>query len=634
MFWPSSASDADFMFEFMDAEWLDPDTILVRYENWQDTSSWPVSSRQKIAVQKSIAQKQVDPMTKQGIVGAFSRTYSISEAIEMFLSDRYEPCDDHGERYTYTGSTTSAGLVVYDDDKFAYSHHSSDPISGKLVNSFDLVRLHKFGHLDQDAEEGLSGDQLPSYGAMQALAMADDRVKYTWGSEIQERAKQDFATKDWLTQLDYTKQGATVASLSNLVLILRNDPALQGIAYNHHKEAIVVTEPMPWRKVNEWKGSNWGDEDDSGLRVYLEKVYKIWSPPKLNDALSAISHERAFHPIRQYLGNLPVWDGIPRLDELLINHLGADDSVYVRAVTRKTLVAAVARVMTPGCKFDTMLVLAGKQGLGKSTLFARLGGKWFNDSLSMNDAKDKTGPEKLQGYWILEIGELAGIRKAEVEAVKSFLSRQRDIYRPAYGRRTVEHPRQCIIVGSTNNDTGFLRDSTGNRRFWPVMVSEVPSDRGPWALSDDTVDQIWAEALTLWKEGENLYLEGEAEAAAQEQQKLAMESDERLGVIKEFLDRLLPENWEEMNLHERRSFLHHDFLGETPVGTVRRERVCISEIWCELFVRDLADLKRTNIDELHGFMRQIDGWGRYTGNKDGKLKFQWYGVQRAYERIE
>lgn len=630
MYWPSTSSDGEYVFRLADEPWLDPDSVLARYPDWRDTSYWPESSRVQQARQK-LADKQGDPLIKPGVVGAFCRTYTIQSAIEAFLSDVYGPVGDG--RYTYLPGSTAGGLVVYDGDTFAYSHHGTDPIGGKLVNAFDLVRLHKFGELDDKAEPGTPTVKLPSYEAMLEFCQQDDAVKGTIGEEMLARAQEDFKTDvDWIKRLEYSKKGEITSCLRNLVLILRNDPNLQGIAYNSHRGAIVLLEPAPWRKPGEWKGPDWSDDDDAALRVYLEKVYKIWTPGKLSDALAAVSHERAFHPIRDYLEGLPEWDGLPRLEELLIDYLGAEDSAYVRAVTKKTLVAAVARVVHPGCKFDCMLVLVGPQGIGKSTLFAALGGKWFNDSLNLNDAKDKTAAEKLQGYWILEIGELAGIRKAEVEAVKSFLSRQKDVYRPSYGRRTVEHSRQCIIVGSTNNDTGFLRDSTGNRRFWPVVVSGVDPGRAPWSIDGYTISQVWAEAVDAWNAGEKLYLEGEVAAEAYEQQKLAMEADERVGMIKDYLDRLLPENWEEMSLSERRAFIHGDDFGQTAAGTVQRDRVCVAEIWSELFRKDLAAIKRTDIDDMHGLMRRIDGWGKYTGNADGKLRFKPYGMQRAYTR--
>ncbi|WP_223144664.1 virulence-associated E family protein [Corynebacterium poyangense] len=161
---------------------------------------------------------------------------------------------------------------------------------------------------------------------------------------------------------------------------------------------------------------------------------------------------------------------MPRVDTLLVDYLGAEDSAYTRAVTRKTLCAAVKRVWEPGSKFDSMLVLNGPQGIGKSTLIAKLAGQWFSDSLNLSDTKDKTAAEKLQSYWILEVGELAGLRKTEVETLRSFLSRQNVIYRAALGRRATPHPRQCMFFSTTNAESGYLRDTTGNRRFWPVIT--------------------------------------------------------------------------------------------------------------------------------------------------------------------
>lgn len=630
MYWPSTAADGEYVFKVADTPWLDPDEILARYPDWRDTSYWPESSRVQQARQK-LADKQGDPLVKPGVVGAFCRTYSIQEAIETFLEDIYGPVGDG--RYTYLPGSTAGGLVMYDGDTFAYSHHGTDPIGGRLVNAFDLVRIHKFGAQDEDVAPGTPTAKLPSYTAMLEFCQDDEHVKLTLAEDLLAQAEEDFGVDtDWKQRLKFKKNGEMVASINNLVLILRHDPKLQGIAYNAHRGAIVLVDAVPWRKPGEWRGPDWSDDDDGALRVYLEKVYKLWAPSKLNDALTSVSHERAFHPVRDYLESLPEWDGLPRLEELLIDYLGAEDSAYTRSVTRKTFVAAVARVMRPGCKFDYMLVLVGRQGIGKSTLFTRLAGKWFNDSLSMGDMRDKTSAEKLQGYWLLEIGELAGFRKAEVESVKSFLSRQHDIYRPSYGRRTVEHPRQCVIVGSTNNDTGFLRDSTGNRRFWPVTVTGVSEDKAPWNMDDYTVNQIWAEAVDAWKAGEKLYLEGKVAIEAQEQQKLAMEADERIGMIKEYLDKLLPEDWEEKSLSDRRVFIRGGDFGQVLDGTVPRDRVCVAEIWCELFGKELTSIKRHEIDELHGLMRQIDEWEKYTGNRDGKLRFKLYGVQRSYIR--
>ena len=623
MYWPSTSSDGEYVFEYQDGPWLDPDTVLARYPDWKDPSYWPDSSRVK-AQRKKLADKQGDPTLKPGMVGAFCRTYSVEEAIEAFLPDVYEPAGDG--RYSYIPGSTAGGLVVYDGGYFVYSHHGTDPVGGLLVNAFDLVRIHRFGVQDEDVEPGKPVNQLPSYKAMVEMAQQDERVKRQLGQERMAEAGNDFTGEDmdWTAGLAISKKGEVEPSLSNLVLIIRNDPNLKNIAFDQHRDAVVLTGPVPWRTPEGAQGPDWGDKDDSNLYVYLERTYKSLSRVNTDDALVTVSMERSFHPVKDWLESLDEWDGLPRVEYLLSDYLGAEDSEYVREVTKKTLVAAVARIYKPGVKFDSMLVLVGPQGIGKSSLFRRMAGRWFNDSLRMTDTKDKTAAEKLQGYWILEIGEMSGIRHAEVEAVKSFVSRQEDIYRPSFGKRTVKHPRQNILVGSTNNDTGFLQDTTGNRRFWPVKVAGG-ARRKPWDIDDYTLGQLWAEALELYKDGEDLYLKGSAADEAIRQQAEMMENDERLGMIRRYLEILLPEDWEERGLAARRSFLRGD---SDEVGTVQRDRVCASDILYELFEIDKKDMNKYKALEILGLLSQIDGWKKY----EGKLRSKSYGMQRHFVR--
>ncbi len=246
--------------------------------------------------------------------------------------------------------------------------------------------------------------------------------------------------------------------------------------------------------------------------------------------------------------------------------------------------------------------------------------------------RDKSGPEKLQGYWILELGELAGMRKADVETVKSFISRVDDKYRASYGVNVESHPRQCIIVGSTNAESGFLRDITGNRRFWPIPVSGN-SRKKAWQITKEEVAQIWAETLVLYRRGEKLYLEGEDAVLAVAEQADAMETDEREGLVRKYLDTLLPDNWDELDLYERRNFLSGAGIGDIgKKGTVRRELVCNLEIWCECFGKDAAALKKSDSYELGAIMQKLESWEKYTGTKQGTSVFAIYGKQRAYSR--
>ena len=448
--------------------------------------------------------------------------------------------------------------------------------------------------------------------------------------ERSEQAHMDFSeaedSEEWQTLLELDKQGQVKDTLNNIANIIRFDPQLKAIVYNEFKSMIDVTGALPWKQVK----PGWSDADVANAKLYFERVYGIWSPTKFKDALLAVvSSERLYHPIKEYFSTL-AWDGVERLDSLLIDYMGAEDTPYTRAVTRKSLTAAVARIYEPGIKFDSMLVICGPQGMGKSTFFTLLGKEWFSDSLSIADMRDKTAAEKLQGYWILEIAEMNGIKKVDVETVKSFISRTDDKFRQAYGSVVESHPRSNIIVGSSNADSGFLRDITGNRRFWPVNVTGKGKFH-PWEI--DSVDQIWAEAIVRYKEGEELYLKGSVAAEAYIRQQEAMESDDREGIVEEFIERLLPADWNNMDLYQRRSFLSGSEFGGTPAtGTMRREKLCIMEIWCECFGKDRNNIKRTDSYEIEAILKKIGGWERTTETKTGKTSFKLYGPQKTFVR--
>lgn len=628
MYWPSTSADGEFVFREIEGEVLDPDAVLAKYKDWRNTAEWPVSKRQQTIVQRNI-QKQANPLEKPGIVGAFCRTYSIRDAIDTFLQDTYKHSAMPG-RYDYIPADSQAGVVIY-EEKFAYSHHATDPACGKLMNAFDVVRLHRFGDLDAKADPDSDPSRLPSFKAMQEFAVQDESVKIQLGKEREQLAQAEFNSvedENWQTLLELDKQGKVKDTMANIAAIVSHDENLKSIVYNEFKGCIDVIGPLPWKQVK----PGFNDSDVANAKLYFERVYGIWSPTKFKDALLAVvAAERIYHPIKNYFAGL-TWDGVPRLDSLLIDYCGAEDNPYTRAVTRKTLCAAVARVYEPGRKFDSILVLSGPQGIGKSTFFAKLGGAWYSDSLAISDMKDKTAAEKLQGYWILELGELAGIKKVDVETVKSFVTRVDDKYRQAYGMVVESHPRSCIIVGTTNSESGFLRDITGNRRFWPVQVSEHGSHH-PWDLEE--IDQVWAEAIQAYKDGESLFLSGEVAQMAYAKQQEAMESDDREGLVQDYLERLLPENWDNMDLYQRRTFLGGSEFEDTPTeGTVRRERVCIMEIWCECFGKERQNLKKADSYELEGILNKIGGWERYTGNASGKMRISGYGIQRAFIRNE
>ncbi len=609
MYWPTCPANGEYLFGEIDGDWLDPDIVLAAHSNWRDCSLLPTTPKESKVVERTIL-RQKDPLEKDGVVGAVCRAYTVQEIIGVYLSDIYAPTDDGSDRYDYIPGEGSAGVVVY-DDKFVYSHHATDPAGRKLCNAFDLIRIHKFGDLDEKQ----------SYSAAVELMLKDDRVSTQLLKEKQENAKKEF--EDWTQGLQRDKNGSISNTLHNILLILENDENLKSIVFNQLADGMEIKGDVPWNHPARF----WRDADDAQLICYVDANYGTFSARNYQIAVQKVADDRSYHPIREYLKSLPEWGKVPRIEAALIDYLGAEDNPYVRAVSRKTFCAAIKRVQNPAIKFDTMTVLNGPQGIGKSTFIAKIGMDWYSDSLNLSDMNDKTAAEKLQGYWILEIGELAGMKKADVDKVKAFVSRQDDKYRASFGRRVTPHPRQCIFFGTTNSENGYLRDVTGNRRFWNIKTPGTGKKK-PWELTQEDVDQMWAEALYFVGQGEELYLDANLEKMARSEQRAAMEQDEREGLVREYLDTLLPDNWAEMDIYQRQDFIRDHNDPTQPEGTVRRDQVSNIEIWCECFGKHKEDLKPADSYAIASIMARIENW-----EKTGKLEtLPIYGKQRRYRR--
>lgn len=632
MYYPSTSKDGNYTFNWQDGKFVSADELLNEYEDWRDVSSWAYSSRSKEVLGRDLSKaKAQDPAEKVGIIGAFCRTYGISEVIEKFLSDVYEECGEN--RYTYIAGSTTGGAVAY-ENKWLYSYHNTDPASLQLCNAFDLVRIHKFGDADINSKQ-TDTNKLPSYKAMNDFCMADADTKAKYVAESLNQAKDDFdaAAEAWKSQFELTKTGKLENSYTNIRLVFENDPGIKNkVGYDEFSHKLVIIGELPWSNTRgETPSEYWEDSDDSALRSYFGTEYKLVKPEIIRDELTNSAKANRFHCVRNYLRGLK-WDGVERIDTFFIDYLGAADTRYTRTITRKSLIAGVGRVMQPGIKFDSMIVLVGKPGRGKSTLIEKLGKKWFTRSIkNMNDKDALVG---LQGFWIVEFDELDAVKRSELTAVKSFISGTTDNFREPYGKHVVSMPRQCIFFGTTN-EKNFLKDPTGNRRFLPIQIDMIEPRKLIFTDTvDDEIDQIWAEAYAAWNNHETLWHGTEMEQIAAKIQNRYAEEIAWLGTIERYLDIPIPANWYELNVARRINYINdgNDFDSEEEVKLIRRDKVCAVEIWCEALGGEMRRLTPFDSNKITTVLEKLGNWTPYIMD-DGRLQFgSSYGYQKAYIR--
>lgn len=637
-YWPSTPTGAEFFSELLneDGAPLNADSMLAGYADWHDVSQWPTAAGESKGITAGM-KKAGDPTEKPGLIGAFCRTYSIEEAAEKFLPDIYDPCAMEG-RYTYMGGSTSGGAVTY-EGKFMHSHHESDPAHG-LHNAFDVVRLHKFGDLDEGVKPDTPVNKLPSYLAMCDFCLTDTDTKKTLMEEKQREAAADFAGLDFDAEGDVAKHYAPVADAEgdvakhyatvadtegvkdltldrkgnalntgeNLNAIFLNDPLLKRVRYNAFADKDVTD-------VRGLQGTHGEDVDDttSGrIADHVEKVYGLkLTVKKVDERLSTTAPERSFNPVQDFITSTK-WDGTPRVDTLLIDYLGADDNAANREVMHKWAVAAVKRAFEPGCTFQNVLTLTGGQGIGKSVFLATLARSagWFNDNIDLS-AKDKDINESLRGRWIMEIAELAGLSRADWQSVKGFISRDSDKYRAAYARRATDNPRRCVFAATTNS-IEFLRDADkGNRRWWVVPVKGTGAVSGWVDRLRAEVPQIWAEAYTYYLNGEDICnLSDQTAKHMFEMQWQYSEdaSDPMREEIIEYLDILLPVDWSTRGDNSRRQYIRDRDPLEA-VGTVRRDTVRAREfLWEALGIQSGAAGHGAEARKFNRIMRSLPDW--------------------------
>ena len=421
------------------------------------------------------------------------------------------------------------------------------------------------------------------------------------------------------------KTGAVKPTFKNTDLILQHDENLQGLIRRNLFDDNLEVSRIPFWRHEHNNSPYWTDTDSAELIKYLELDYGLrLSQERLNTMLRVEAENNAFHPVKHFIEAVE-WDGVERLDTLFIDYLGADDTHYTRQVTRKWLIAAVARIYEPGRKFDNMIVLHGTQGIGKSTIAKKLGGRWFNESIQ--HFRSNEAVLAIQGSWIAEIAELSAMSKSSIEEIKAFLATTVDKIRKPYDRHTSIMPRHTVFLGTTNDDE-FLKDQTGNRRFWPVGTSKEKATRNVFTeLTDKEISQIWAETKRAYDNGEALLLDEEAEKEALKIQEQHTENDSLVGEIEDFLLKDIPPNYWDLSDYDKAEAINKELFEHSDKNYVKREKTCALEIY-RVLQRNQGSPKQHEIRKINQALNSIPYLQKST-----QLRFGSYGRQRGYKII-
>jgi len=457
-------------------------------------------------------------------------------------------------------------------------------------------------------------------GYVKRIAKALDVPPKTLRSTITTTHKKN-NSDSWKRKFELNQFQDPKACSNNFLLIFQNDPIFKGIRFNEMGGEIELA--SGWNNLTALD-----DAGEAMVRVHIDRNYDIRSPSLCRDALVWAAHQRKYHPLREYFKKLPAWDGKVRAETIFIDCLAAADTKYTRNITRIIFKAAYERVHNPGVKFDLILVLRGAQGIGKSVLISKIGMQWTHSSLRLTDMRDsKIAGEKIQGFWIIEIPELAGMTNADLETVKAFITAETDVYRAPYDRKTQRHKRQSIMIATTNSETGYLRDETGGRRFIDMFCNGT-GRLSPMDLKPEYIDQLWAEVRDTYQ-AVPLYLTGADLAQATADQLNQVEQDPREDMVAEYLDKKIPKGWYRMTLYDRQAFLDNRtaFLAISDSELAHREAICTAEIYEEAFRLNKGLMQNKDRAAITRILMRL-GWKKYEGKR-------WcgaYGAMRGFER--
>lgn len=449
-----------------------------------------------------------------------------------------------------------------------------------------------------------------------------------------EVASDDFLNEEKVSALleKDKKTGLNLTNARNLELVLTNGKLKETFFYDEFRMGIYVKKDLPWREIPKGqKFLEWTEDEEKRLQHYLDRHYDIAGRSKIRNAIHEIAKRNAINPLREYIKG-EKWDGINRIETILIDFLGAYDSKYVREVSKVFFTAAVARAFEPGVKYDYMVILVGEQGLRKSSFIELIGGEWYSSGPPNFNAK--IAGEIMQIAWIFELPELTALKNSSVEETKAFITKKYDEYRPAYAVNATQHLRKCVLIGTTN-EIDFLKDNTGNRRFLPIDL-EIDRVKHDFAkLTPEYLKQVWAEAYQLYCNGQPLFLSEELTKYAFEEQEKHYEEDPKKLLIDDFVNMARPNDWSDMTVEDRHRYFY-DYLSKIQ-GSLENEiiedRQTVNEISpIEIrkecfgkFDNNFTSHESKEIGQLLGML----GWK--LGNQKRK-RLKYYGQQKLYFR--
>ncbi len=578
-----------------------------------------------------------DPLGLPGVAGAFNRVYDMARAVAEFHLP-YDPVDGEPNRWHYTLAESEGGVIVYPDG-YVFSNHASDPAYGRALSMFDLVALHVFGGEDRAAgvpQSTAPADRPSIQRAMREFAARPEIVTELVAADFADVDGDEDGARglpEWILEFHlHPKTGKPLDDVHNWDILMRHDPVLRSLARNNMDLTTVTRRQFPWRTVEAGKDDALTNADRAQISAHLQRAYNMPRPAQeqLNGVIDMVAQDNAFHPVVDYLEGLE-WDGVSRIETYLP---GAADA-YTRRVAHLVAVQAVARALDPGVKVDNCLILTGRQGLGKSWFVETMARGWTCTLGPIEGGGLRDTVMAMTRSWITVADEGFAMKKADAEALKQFVTLTHDVIRLPYAREHVKLPRRQVIWGTTN-DAVFLRAQEGNRRFLIVEVAEK-LDFGKY--SDEYVNQVWAEAVHIWKtsrdkyglkDNPELFLSSEEEAAAESVRSMATEEDSVGGLIQAYLDTLVPANWADMSPEERISWLRDEEQGIVS-GTHPIDVVCSLEIWEIALGRERGKHSRVDILQITNALKQLPGW---FGPMPKPTRLPFYGPQRVFARLD